>query len=196
MLEKILNPSPTQIAFIGLLVFLAIQRLLELRHSQKNEAWIIAQGGREYFPRHFIFMKLTHTLWFFAMLAEVLLLGPAFNIYLAIPALVLTIAGQVLRYLAIRTLGKRWSVRIMALPGGPPVTGGIYKFIRHPNYLGVVLEIIAVPLLHGAFISAIVFTIMNAAVLYVRVRAEEQALREANDYGSAFAERGRFLPGL
>lgn len=177
-----------------------VQRLLELRHSTKNEAIMKAAGGREHSPAHFQFMKAVHTLWFVAMVAEVLLFAPARDFFseswhwwLAGGALLLTLAGQTLRYAAIRTLGSRWSVRILTVPDSPAVAGGVYRFIRHPNYLGVILEIAAVPLLHGAFLTSIAFTLLNALVLWIRIRAEERALREENEYADRLGDRARFV---
>ncbi len=181
-----------------------VQRLLELRHSTKNEAIMQAAGGREHSPAHFQFMKAVHTLWFVAMVVEVLLFAPARDFFintrgefwqwwLAGGALLLTLAGQTLRYAAIRTLGSRWSVRIMTVPDSPAVSGGVYRFIRHPNYLGVILEIAAVPLLHGAFLTSIAFTLLNALGLWIRIRAEEQALREEYEYADRLGDRARFV---
>lgn len=189
--------TTTQYIFLAIVALMIVQRLLELRHSKKNEAVMLSQGGREHSPGHFQFMKLVHTFWFVAMIAEVLLLdrrlASGFDWTLAAMALVATAAGQFLRYAAIRTLGGRWSVRIMTVPNSPAVAGGIYRYTRHPNYLGVILEIAAVPLLHGAYITAIVFTILNALVLWIRIGAEERALRDENDYASRLAGRSRFV---
>ena len=106
------------------------------------------------------------------------------------------LAGQGLRYAAIHTLGERWTVRVMTLPGAAPVTHGIYHFIRHPNYLGVMLEIAAVPLIHSAYLTAITFSIANGLLLAWRIRTEEAALNEQNNYEQSFADRPRFLPKL
>jgi methyltransferase len=192
-------PVPSQIVFVGIVLLLVIQRLLELRHSRRNEALLFAQGGREHAPGHFRFMTLVHTLWFLAMLGEVLILDrrldrPSAWIVAGF-ALAATCMGQALRYAAIRTLGARWSVRIVTVPNAPAVAGGIYRYIRHPNYLGVILEIAAVPLLHGAFLTAIVFSLANALVLAIRIRAEETALRQENDYSGRMQDRPRFVPG-
>lgn len=200
-MQAILPLSTTQIIFLVIVALMIVQRLLELRHSNKNEAIMLAAGGREHSPAHFQFMKAVHTLWFVAMLAEVLLFAPArgffvtqsWHWWLAGGALIATLLGQTLRYAAIRTLGTRWSVRIMTVPDSPAVSGGVYRFIRHPNYLGVILEIAAVPLLHGAFLTSIGFTLLNALVLWIRIRAEEQALRDENEYAQRLGDRARFV---
>ena len=102
------------------------------------------------------------------------------------------VAAQLLRYWAISTLGERWNTRIIFVPGATPVTEGPYRFIRHPNYVAVILEFVFLPLIHGGYLTALVFSLGNAALLYVRIRAEEQAL--GAEYQQAFAGRPRFLP--
>jgi methyltransferase len=99
---------------------------------------------------------------------------------LAVAAFTVFAAGQVLRLTAIRTLGWRWSTRIMTVPGpaGAPVRHGIYRYVRHPNYLGVELEILGAPLLHSAYLTSAVFGVANALLLRDRIRREEQALEE------------------
>ena len=184
----------TETLFLVLLGVIAVQRLLELRRSARNVAALRARGAVEVGAGHMPVMRALHAAWFAAMLAEVLLLGRPFVPGLAALALVGLIAGQALRYAAIRALGDRWTVTIMVLPDAPPVTGGLYRRIRHPNYLGVILEIACVPLLHTAWLTALVFTVLNALLLRVRIRAEERALREANGYAAAFGERPRFVP--
>jgi methyltransferase len=137
-----------------------------------------------------------HIAWFLAMLAEVFGLPRPFHPALALVSSLGFLAGQALRYAAIHTLGERWTVRVMTLPGAKPVSQGIYRFIRHPNYLGVMLEIVSVPLMHSAYLTAIFFSIANALVLAWRIRTEERALKEQNNYEQAFAGRPRFLPRL
>ncbi len=197
MPDIILHITPTKVAFLVFVLLLAVQRIFELRLSKRNEAAMLARGGREHAPGHFRFMKVVHTLWFVAMIVEVLLSPYAWFVSLiAGPAFVFFLLGQYLRYAAIRTLGARWSVKILTVPGEQSVARGIYQYIRHPNYLGVILEIVAVPLLHGAWITALVFSILNGIVLWIRIRAEEQALVEVNEYAANFAGRPRFVPGL
>ena len=93
-----------------------------------------------------------------------------------IAAFVVFMAGQALRLAAMKALGSRWTIRVMTLPGEPPVRDGIYRFLRHPNYVAVVVEGIALPMVHAAWITALVFTVLNAALLVVRIRVEDAAL--------------------
>ena len=168
--------------FAGIVGALALQRLVELRLSRRNENFILAQGGREHAPGQYRVMKVLHVSWFLSMLAEVFALKRPFRPLLSGLALALFLLGQRLRYAAIHTLGWRWTVRVMTLPGFPPVEEGIYRYLRHPNYLGVILEILAVPLLHNAYLTAILFSIANAGLLSWRIRTEEKALQEQNNY--------------
>ena len=189
-----MNLQFSEIIFIGFLLLLALQRVLEMRLSVKNEAALRAEGAREYGAGHFPFMKLLHSLWFFAMLIEVFLLKREFVLEVALFVFPLFLVGQTLRYLAIKTLKGRWTVRIMILPEKPPVSGGVYRIIRHPNYVGVILELAVVPLLHGAWITALVFSILNAILLFVRIRAEEAALEEQNNYKEILGDTPAFIP--
>lgn len=186
----------TRRIFLLLVILLGVQRLAELRLSARNERRILALGGREHAPGQFTVMRWMHIAWFFAMIAEVFGLRRPFHPPLTLAASLAFLAGQALRYAAIHTLGERWTVRVMTLPRAKPVSRGIYRFIRHPNYLGVMLEIVAVPLLHNAYLTAISFSIANALVLAWRIRTEETALKEQNNYEQVFEGRPRFLPRL
>jgi methyltransferase len=165
--------------FTGLILLLALQRLYELRLSRRHEAIIRARGGREYAPWQVQAMKALHTGWFVAMLVEVDVLKRPFILGLSLLALVLFAAGQTLRYAALLSLKWRWTVRVMIIPGLPPVQNGIYRYLRHPNYLGVVLEILAAPLLHSAYVTAIVFSLVNLLLLSARIKTEDRALLES-----------------
>jgi methyltransferase len=112
------------------------------------------------------------------MLLEVFAGRRKFHSRLAALAFGVFAAGQALRLIAIRTLGWRWSTRVMTVPGQPPVRRGIYRYIRHPNYLGVALEILAAPLLHSAYLTSATFGVANLLLLRDRIRREEQALRK------------------
>lgn len=164
----------SKIVFFILVALLALQRVLELRLSKKNTANALRQGAREVAPGQVPWMTLLHTLWFFSMVAEVYL-WTTFSWYSFAIGIFLLVVGQALRYHAITTLKERWSVRIIVWPVAP-VSGGLYRHIRHPNYLGVCLEILGVPLIHGAFATSIVFSILNACFLYFRIKAEEKAV--------------------
>ncbi len=169
----------TRWIFTGFVVLLALQRLFELRLSSRNEAIIRSRGGREYAAWQLRAMKALHASWFLAMLAEVWVWQRPFLARLSLLALVTFLAGQSLRYAALLSLGWRWTVRVMTIPGLPPVRKGIYRYLRHPNYVGVCLEILAVPLLHSAYVTATVFSLANMLLLTARIRTEERALLQA-----------------
>jgi methyltransferase len=184
----------TRLVFVLVLVALAAQRLLELRRSARNESVLRARGAVEHGAGHMPVMRALHTLWFLAMLAEVFFLDRPFVPWLAAVGVAGLAVGQMLRYAAIRTLGERWSVNVLVLPGEAPVAGGIYRYVRHPNYAGVILEIACVPLIHSAFLTAVVFTVLNALLLRHRIAVEERALHEAGGYAERLGERPRFVP--
>jgi methyltransferase len=178
------------LTFIGLLV---AERFVELALSARNARRTFALGGTELGQRHFRVMTVLHTAFLVSCVAEVLLLHRRFPGALGWAALAAALLAQGLRYWAVFTLGDRWNARIIFLPGAPPVTSGPYRWIRHPNYLAVIVELFAVPLIHGAYLTSLTFTLANAAMLLVRIRAEEAAL--GAEYARAFSDRRRFIPG-
>ena len=171
----------TRLLFAGFVVGLGLQRLFELRLSRRNERRILQRGGREHASETYRWILTLHTAWFAAMLLEVFAGKRKFHSRLAALAFSLFAAGQALRLIAIRTLGWRWSTRVMTVPGKAPVQNGIYRYMRHPNYLGVQLEILAAPLVHSAYLTSAVFGVANALLLRDRIRREEHALEA---YGS------------
>lgn len=166
----------TQVAFLGLLLLLLGQRFLELRRSARNERRLRERGATEHAPTQRWLMVLLHGAWFVALPLEVLLLDRPFHPGLAALGLAGVLAGQALRLAAISTLGPRWTVGVLVLPGAPRIGHGPYRWLRHPNYLGVELEIVCMPLLHGAWASAIAFGLANAGLLAWRMRTEERLL--------------------
>jgi len=172
-----------RLLFAGFVAALGLQRLFELRLSRSNERRIRRSGGREHAPETYRWIVALHGAWFASMLLEVFAGGREFRPRLALLALSGFALGQALRLTAIRTLGWRWSTRIMTVPGpeGAAVGHGIYRYIRHPNYLGVELEIVTAPLVHSAYLTSTVFGVANALLLRDRIRREEQALEK--EYG-------------
>ncbi|HET6594377.1 MAG TPA: isoprenylcysteine carboxylmethyltransferase family protein [Anaerolineales bacterium] len=171
----------TRSLFAGFVVALGVQRLFELRLSQRNERMMRRRGGREHASETYCWIVTLHTAWFAAMLLEAFTAGRKFRPRLAVLAFSVFALGQALRLTAIRTLGWRWSTRVMTVPGaaGTPVQRGIYRYLRHPNYLGVELEIVSAPLVHSAYLTSLVFGVANFLLLRDRIRREEQALEEA-----------------
>jgi methyltransferase len=182
----------SRIIFTGIAIAVMVQRLLELRISKRNEAQLIAQGGRVHHDNSLFLVKVLQIGWFVAMLMEVWRLDRPFIPGLAAIALCATVIGQYLRYLSMQALRLRWTLPIVTLPGVPAVDTGIYHYLRHPNWLGVILEILAVPLIHSAYLSAIFFSIANAFLLSQRVQSEETALKIDNNYEALFKNKNRF----
>ena len=180
--------------YLALLAALSLERLHELRLSRRNAARAIAQGGVEFGQTHYRVMALLHGCFLVACAAEVLLLGRPFRPALGWPMLALAAGAQALRYWAIATLGPRWNTRVIVVPGAPAVTRGPYRFLRHPNYVAVVIEGFAVPLVHGAWITAVCFSAANAVLLAVRIRCEERALARHCVYEARLGAAPRFVP--
>ena len=183
-------------AYLVLLAALAAERLVELVLSQRHAAWARARGGFEVGRGHFRLMALLHTSLLLGCAAEVLFLARPFNPVLAAPMLLLVVLAQALRYWAVATLGPMWNVRVIVVPGAAAVDRGPYRLVRHPNYVAVVVEGLALPLVYGAWITALVFTVLNAALLVVRIRCEEDALAAHMGYAERLGGRPRFLPRL
>ena len=186
----------TKFIFIGIVAVVILQRLLELRLSKHNAAYILTQGGREHNDNFLGVVKVLQVSWWIAMILEVWYLKRPFIPVLAGGALLATLAGQVLRYLSMRSLGQRWTLPIITLPHQPVVDSGIYSYLRHPNWLGVILEIGALPLIHSAYLTAIFFSIANALLMSKRIEAEERALSEDTNYAYAFSHKPRFIPAI
>jgi methyltransferase len=163
-------------AFTVLVALVAVERLVELVVSKRNAAWSLERGGVESGQGHYPVMVVLHTGFLVAMLVEAWVRRPDVPAGLAWSMLVLVVAAQGLRWWCIATLGPRWNTRVIIVPGLAPVTGGPYRLLRHPNYVAVVVEGVALPMVHGAWITAVVFTVANAALLRVRIRAEDEAL--------------------
>ena len=178
--------------YAAFVAVIGLERLGELRLSKRNARLAAERGGFEVAAGHYRVMAALHTLFLLACVGEVALLGRAFPGATGYAALGLAVGAQALRYWAIATLGRRWNVRVVVVPGEPPVTTGPYRFLRHPNYLAVVIEMVAIPMVHGAWLTALVFSLANALLLRVRIAAEERALGEA--YAEAFAGTPRFVP--
>ncbi|MBB5235491.1 isoprenylcysteine carboxyl methyltransferase family protein [Deinococcus budaensis] len=155
--------------------YLSVQRLLELRLARANERWAREQGATEHGQEHYPLFFLLHPGWMLGLLLEGRRSGAPVNW----PALALFVLAQPLRYWVIRTLGRYWNTKILIVPGGKRVTGGPFRYLRHPNYAVVALELAAAPLAVGAWRTALAASVLNAAlILLIRLPAEERALRE------------------
>ena len=161
-------------AYFVLIVAVGLERLAELVISRRNLAWAKNRGGFESGFGHYPFMVVLHTGLLLACLIEAV--QRPFVPVLGWSMLVLVVLAQALRWWCITTLGPRWNTRIVVIPGVPLVGSGPYRWLRHPNYVAVVVEGIALPLVHTAWITAVVFTLLNAGLLWVRISAENAAM--------------------
>jgi methyltransferase len=163
-------------AYFVLIALTALERLVEVAVSNSNAAWSLARGGREAGRGHFPVMVAVHTLFLVGCVAEPLLRGRTELPPWAPVAFVIAMGCQALRWWCITTLGRQWNTRVLVVPGLPRVTDGPYRWLRHPNYVAVVVEGIALPAIGGALWTAAAFTIANAFVLRARIRTENREL--------------------
>jgi methyltransferase len=166
----------TVVAYVALIVAVALERVAELVVSKRNLAWSRERGGTEFGAGHYPVMVVLHSALLVGCVVEVVALHRPFLPVLGWSMFAVVIATQVLRWWCITTLGQQWNTRVVVIPGAERVTGGPYRLLPHPNYLVVVIEGIALPLVHTAWLTAIVFTVLNAALLRTRLRVENEAL--------------------
>ena len=167
------------ILYVGLVLLTGVERLIELVISKRHAARAFARGGVEHGLRHFPAMVVLHTGLLLACIAEVVLLDRPFLGALGWPMLVIALLCQAGRYWVIWALGEQWNTRVIVVPGATRVTRGPYRWpwLRHPNYWIVAIEGIALPLVHSAWITALVFTVLNAILLLgFRIPTENRAL--------------------
>ena len=162
--------------YVLLIAAVAGERVAELVVSNRNLAWSRTRGGIEFGAGHYPVMVVLHTGLLVGCLAEVIFLHRPFLPALGWPMLAIVVAAQALRGWCITTLGRQWNTRVVVVPGAPRVSGGPYRLIPHPNYVAVIAEGVALPLVHTAWITALVFTVLNAALLTTRITTENNAL--------------------
>jgi methyltransferase len=161
-----------------LIVAVGLERLAELIVSKRNLAWSVARGGVESGFGHYPAMVVLHSALLVGCLLEAAALHRPFLPVLGWLMVAIVVAAQGLRWWCITVLGHQWNTRVVVVPGAPRVNGGPYRFLRHPNYVAVIVEGIALPLVHSAWITAAVFSLLNALLLRIRVRAENAALED------------------
>lgn len=163
-------------AFTILLVLVAIERIVELIISKRNLKWSFAQGGIEYGRSHYKYMVVIHLFLLVGSLIEVWVTKPSLNLTLSWTMFALAFASQGLRWWCISTLGQRWNTLVVIIPGMPAITSGPYKWFKHPNYVAVVIEGFALPLVGFAWRTALIFSALNFFVLRARLKSENAAL--------------------
>lgn len=178
----------SRVAFTLLVGLVAVQRLAELAVSRRHLTALLARGAREVGAAHYPWMVALHTAFLVACVAEVWFLDRPWRVPFGLAWLLVFVAALALRWWTLRTLGERWTTRVLVLPGEPLVKGGPYRLLRHPNYVAVVLELAALPMVHGAWMTAVVFGVANLLLLRVRISVEEAALECAGESGAIVTE--------
>jgi methyltransferase len=191
-----LNVPLSVILFLALLLAVAAMRIFELRISKKHQREITSRGAAKAKDPIFPCMAMFHTLVLVAAGAEVVFLHRPFLPALAFPMLALFIFANIVRWWVIRTLGEHWNVQVMDSTKLGVITSGPFRYVRHPNYAAVFVEMIALPLIHTAWITALAGAIFHVVVLTFRLSAEERVLFANPDYAAAMRAKPRFLPGL
>lgn len=179
--------------FFSFFMFVVVQRLSELMLARRNERHMKRRGAREFGREHYKYIVLLHVLFLVLIVVEVSFFkktpSPMWPVLI-----VLFIGTQLLRVWAIASLGVYWNTKILVLPHSKLVPKGPYKFMRHPNYIVVMLEFWLIPLLFQAYITAIVCSVLNVLVLSIRIHEEERALQELTNYKQSFQNISRFIP--
>jgi methyltransferase len=186
----------TVIVFLMLLALLGLTRLVELGISRRHQRELARRGVAKRSDPRYPWMVALHAGVLFGAALEVVVLRRPFLPALVVPAATLFVLATALRWWAIRSLGAHWNAQVMASASLGVVSGGPFRWVRHPNYLGVFVELVALPLIHTAWITALVAAAGNAWVLRHRLRIEEPVLEADPQYRAVMGGKPRFLPGL
>jgi methyltransferase len=184
------------IAFLALLLAVAALRLLELRISRRHQQQLAARGAAKVDEPRFRWMVALHTAVLLGAALEVVLLKRPFIPLLAATMFAIFLGANIVRWWVIRTLGDHWNVQVVDSTRLGVITSGPFHFVRHPNYAAVFAEMLSLPLIHTAWITALAGSLAHVAVLAQRLSTEERILFANPDYRSAMAGKPRFLPGL
>ena len=184
------------IVFLGLLLAVALLRLVELRISRRHQREMTARGAAKVDEPKFRWMVLLHIAVLLGAALEVLLLKRAFLPWLAAPMLAVFLAANAVRWWVIRALGEHWNVQVVDSTRFGVVTSGPFRYVRHPNYAAVFAEMLALPLIHAAWITAVAGAMAHTGVLAQRLSTEERVLFANPHYRAAMTGKPRFLPGL
>jgi methyltransferase len=179
--------------YLPLLALVAIGRLIELRHSQRNQQQLAAAGSEKSPEPGYFWMVALHTAMLAGSALEVVLLDRSWIPVIGFPSLALFLTANATRWWVIQTLGPRWNVQVMSASLGV-VADGPYKWVRHPNYSAVFVEMLALPLIHSAWITASVGALAHLLVLRRRIALEESVMMKNPAWRTAFENRPRFIP--
>ncbi len=166
-------------AFSIFLIFVILQRIAELLLARRNEKILKAQGAIEFDKNGYKAIAVMHVAFFISLISEKVFLQRTLNTYWIVFA-VLFAGAQILRYWSIKTLGVYWNTKILVLPNHKLVITGPYKYLRHPNYIAVIVEIAVIPLIFSCYITAVIFSLINLILLRRRIKIEEDALKKAS----------------
>ncbi|MDP4083503.1 MAG: isoprenylcysteine carboxylmethyltransferase family protein [Bacillota bacterium] len=180
------------LVFISCITF---QRMIELIIASHNEKWMKNQGAIEFGKQHYHYIVSMHLLFFISFIGEKVIFNHGLTAWWPI-FLIIFLMTQMMRIWALHSLGRYWNTKIIVLPNTNVVRNGPYRFIKHPNYLIVSMEIILIPLFFKAYITATLFTLLNIWILSIRIPEEENALKNFTEYEGTFQNCNRFLPKL
>ncbi len=183
-------------AYIALLVIVGAGRLAELGISRRNQRQLEKQGVRKIPEAHFRWMVILHGAVIVCAGVEVLLLHRPLIPALAIPMFVLFVLSNFLRWWVIGTLAGHWNVEVMESSRVGVVSSGPYRWVRHPNYVAVVVEIFSLPMIHTAWITAIAGTLGDLEILRRRIKVEDGFLMSNPEYRGAMGGKPRFFPRI
>lgn len=181
------------LVFQCIIGFIVLQRLVELRIAKQNEKWMMQQGAIEFGEKHYRYMVLMHVLFFICLITERIFWNRGLSYMWPLLISVFFVA-QMIRIWVISSLGRYWNTKIIVLRGAKVIKKGPYRYIKHPNYFVVAIELMVVPLLFNCYFTACLFTILNACILMIRIPEEEKALKEHTEYEGRFQDCNRFLP--
>ncbi|MFD4706559.1 isoprenylcysteine carboxyl methyltransferase family protein [Gottfriedia sp. NPDC058432] len=159
-------------------LFIIIQRVIELGIAKKNEKKLKMRGALEFGQEHYKFFIILHNMFFISILIEnyfIQYIEIGFLTFLLIVFVILQLA----RVWVISTLGERWNTKIIILPNEKLVKRGLYKYIKHPNYIIVTIELLVIPIMFHAYITTVIFSVCNLILLKVRIREENKALLQS-----------------
>jgi methyltransferase len=182
--------------FLGLLGLLAATRLLELRVSRRHRRALVERGARAVEEPGFAAMVLLHVAVLGAAVVEALVWGRSVPVWFGLAAALGVLGANALRLAAIRSLGEHWNVRVIDSTALGVVASGPYRYVRHPNYVAVFLELLLLPLVQGAWVTATLGALLHVLVLRRRILLEERVLFAHPAYRASMAEKPRFLPRL
>ena len=184
------------ILFLALLLAVAALRIFELRISKRHQQRMTSRGAAKVKDPYFRWMAMFHTLVLVGAAVEVVVLRRPLMPALAIPMFALFLAANLVRWWVIRTLGEHWNVQVVDSTKLGFVASGPFRYVRHPNYAAVFVEMIALPLIHTAWITALAGAVAHIIVLSLRLSVEDPVLLSNPDYAATMGSKPRFLPGL